>query len=131
MKERIKLIRKDSGLNQKDFGSRISITKSSVSLLESGRNNPSDQTVQLICREFNISEEWLRTGIGIMHNQTSALNLAYNHFGYMMKNSSAQKKAVLTALVEMAYYIPEDKWNYIVEQFNNCMIEANKKKEEN
>lgn len=66
MNERIKLIRKEAKLSQEEFGNRIRITKSSVSLLESGRNNPSEQTIRLICREFSINEEWLRTGEGEM-----------------------------------------------------------------
>jgi transcriptional regulator with XRE-family HTH domain len=48
------------------FGKRISISKVSVSRLESGINNPSDQTISLICKEFNINEEWLRYGTGSM-----------------------------------------------------------------
>ncbi len=66
MNERIKLIRKEAKLSQEEFGNRIRITKSSVSLLESGRNKPSEQTIRLICREFSINEEWLRSGIGEM-----------------------------------------------------------------
>lgn len=45
-----------------EFAKKIGITKSSVSLLESGKNNPSDQTVKLICKEFGINEDWLRNG---------------------------------------------------------------------
>jgi transcriptional regulator with XRE-family HTH domain len=52
------------------FGSRIGIGKTSISLLESGKNNPSVQTVSLICREFGVNEHWLRTGEGEMFEQT-------------------------------------------------------------
>lgn len=64
MNERIKLIRKKLGMSQQDFGDRICITKSSVSCLESGRNNPSSQTIKLICHQFNINEDWLLHGTG-------------------------------------------------------------------
>lgn len=64
MNERIKLIRKTLGMSQQNFGDRICITKSSVSCLESGKNNPSDQTIKLICQQFNINEDWLRNGTG-------------------------------------------------------------------
>lgn len=64
MNTRIKLIRTTNHLNQEEFGKRIGITKSSVSLLESGKNRPADRTVKLICQEFNINEHWLRTGEG-------------------------------------------------------------------
>ena len=64
--ERIKLIRKTERLSQEVFGKRLGITKSSVSLLESGKNSPSEQTIKLICSEFHIMEEWLRYGKGTM-----------------------------------------------------------------
>lgn len=66
MNERIKIIRTSLELSMEKFGERIGIKKSSVSLLESGKNNPSDQTVKLICTEFNVNEKWLRTGEGEM-----------------------------------------------------------------
>lgn len=66
MKDRIKKIRQKTGLNQEDFGRRIGIGKTSVSKLENGENNPSEQTIMLICQEFSINENWLRTGHGEM-----------------------------------------------------------------
>ena len=60
MSERIKQIRKGKDISQEEFGNKIGITRSSVSLLESGRNNPSEQTIKLIC----VNELWLRTGQG-------------------------------------------------------------------
>lgn len=64
MSERIKQIRKGKNISQEEFGNKIGITRSSVSLLESGRNNPSEQTIKLICQEFRVNELWLRTGQG-------------------------------------------------------------------
>lgn len=65
MNERIKKIRLMNKLNQEEFGNRIGIKRSSVSLLESGKNSPADRTVKLICQEFGINENWLRTGNGV------------------------------------------------------------------
>lgn len=59
---RIKQIRKDAKLTQEQFGERIGITGASCSTIESGKSNPSSQTIKSICREFGIREEWLRTG---------------------------------------------------------------------
>ena len=61
--ERIKELRISQGLTMEQFGERIGIKRSSISLIESGKNNPSDQTIMLICREFGYNEEWLRNGI--------------------------------------------------------------------
>ena len=60
--ERIKHIRKENKLSQVEFAGILKISGQAVSKLESGTNNPSDQTISLICREFGIREEWLRHG---------------------------------------------------------------------
>lgn len=62
MKDRIKELRRTLGLTQDEFGSRIGITKSSISTMESGKSNPSDQTIRSICREFGVSYKWLTNG---------------------------------------------------------------------
>lgn len=59
-------MRQHFGLSQFDFGNKIGVTTSSISKLEKGTNNPSDQTCKLICQEFNVSPQWLRTGEGPM-----------------------------------------------------------------
>lgn len=57
-----------SGLSKTAFGERINISQQYVSkLTKSGV--PSDRTISDICREFNVSENWLRTGEGEMFNQ--------------------------------------------------------------
>jgi len=66
VKDRIKQVRTEMGLTQDEFASRIGIGKSSVSLLESGRNNPSPQTIQLICQQFGVRKDWLLEGTGPM-----------------------------------------------------------------
>ncbi len=70
MGERIKKVRRFNDLTQREFGERISIKQNSVAQIEMGRNT-SDQTISAICKEFNVSEEWLRTGAGEMFLQIS------------------------------------------------------------
>lgn len=61
--ERIRRLRKDVlDKTQKEFGSQIGLKPNSVSDIESGKNNPTEQTIRAICREFMINEEWLRNG---------------------------------------------------------------------
>lgn len=65
--DRIKCVRISNKLSQEEFGKRLLIKKASISRIESGINNPSDQTIALICSEFGINESWLRTGTGEMY----------------------------------------------------------------
>lgn len=61
--DRIKILRKALHLTQQKFGERIGLKQNSVALIEAGRET-SDQTIFAICREFRVSEDWLRTGKG-------------------------------------------------------------------
>lgn len=65
--ERIRYLRK-SVLEQTldEFGSRIKLGKSAVSNMETGQRGVTDQTILSICREFGVSEQWLRYGEGEM-----------------------------------------------------------------
>ena len=69
MKNRILKIRKDSKLNQEDFGLRLNLTKNYISLIETGNRIPSDRTISDICREFNVNEDWLKNGTGNMYKE--------------------------------------------------------------
>lgn len=68
MKDRIKALRKDLGLTQEKFAERLNIKRNTIANYEIGRNEPIDAVLSLICREFNVSEEWLRTGQGDMYD---------------------------------------------------------------
>ena len=61
---RIKWIREQKGLNQSDFADALNLKRNSISLIEGGKRNPSDRTIIDICKTFNVSENWLRTGNG-------------------------------------------------------------------
>lgn len=64
--QRIKQIRNSKKLTQDEFADILGLTKNFISLIETGNRTPSDRTISDICREFNISEVWLRTGEGEM-----------------------------------------------------------------
>lgn len=75
MNERIKELRKALGLTLDKFGERLGVTKQTVSRIENGINNVTDQMFKSICREFNVNENWLRTGEGEMFVPASTFNL--------------------------------------------------------
>lgn len=64
--ERIKQLRETLSLSQEAFGEKIGIGKTSISKIELGSRNPSEQTIKSICREFNVNYAWLIEGIGDM-----------------------------------------------------------------
>lgn len=69
--DRLKQLRKELDLTQEAFASRIGSVQNTITGYESGRRNPSAPVISLICREFGVNEEWLRTGTGEMFEPDS------------------------------------------------------------
>lgn len=66
MGERIKELRKSLKMTQQEFADRLNIQRGSIASYETGRISPSNATISLICKELNVSEDWLRNGEGDM-----------------------------------------------------------------
>ena len=66
MNERLNLLRKTLNISQEEFGKRLGVTGASISRLEKGERNITEQMIKSICREFNVDYIWLTTGEGEM-----------------------------------------------------------------
>lgn len=66
MNERIKKLRKELKLTQQEFSDKLHIKRNTLANYEIGRNEPIDAVVALICKTYNVNEEWLRSGEGNM-----------------------------------------------------------------
>lgn len=100
MNERIKKIRKDAGLTLDKFGTKIGISAPSCSQLESGKTNPSAQTLAAICRVFRVNEQWLRTGEGEPYRKLSREEELTQIFESLMIDDSAKSK-IIRALADL------------------------------
>lgn len=70
--KRIRIVFKESNKTQTEIGKMLSKTSQYVwKLLNDDSANPSDSVIKDICREFNVNEEWLRTGEGEMYSSSS------------------------------------------------------------
>lgn len=108
--ERIKYLRKDLlDLTMDEFGGRVGITKSSISTMESGKSNPSDQTVRFICREFNVNEEWLLTGEGEVFQAKSPSD----EIAAFVKELSTDNESFKAQLVTMLSRMSSDEWDLL------------------
>lgn len=68
--ERVKEVRKALGLTLEKFGERIGVTRGSMSNIENGNRNLTEQMTKSICREFSVDYIWLTTGDGEMFVDT-------------------------------------------------------------
>lgn len=62
--ERVKAVRKNLQLTLDKFGEKLGVTKQTISRIENGVNNLTEQMAKSICREFNVDYTWLTTGKG-------------------------------------------------------------------
>ena len=77
MNNRLKELRKNLNLTQQDFADKIGVKRNTITNYEVGLRVPSNSVIHLICKEFNVNEEWLRNGKGEMFNATDDDELAY------------------------------------------------------
>ena len=71
MNERLKKLRKELDMTQQEFAEGIGIKRNTMATYESGRNEPIDAVISLICTKYNVNENWLRTGEGEMFVEMS------------------------------------------------------------
>lgn len=110
MKDRIIKIRKESGKTQDEFAEIMGISKNYVSLIENGKKVPGDRLISDICREFNVNEEWLRTGEGDMKENGNI------EFGKICRQIGISDKKAQKAIIDYWNLSPDDKklfWDFI------------------
>lgn len=97
-------------MTQDDFSSRIGLSRNFIAQVETGAKTPSDRTINDICREFNVNEEWLRTGEGEMFIEVSREEeIAKLTRSLLMEESDSFKNRLISALAKMTV----DEWELL------------------
>ena len=109
MAERFKKIRKKFGLSQSDFAARIRVTPSAISNIETGNRSSSGAMILNICREFGVSEEWLKTGEGEMLAPLNEKARMAAFFGEILNVPETFKFQLISALSQLS---PEE-WDVL------------------
>jgi len=87
MESRIRYIRKQAGLTQVEFGETIGVKGNTITNYENGMRNPTDAVILSICREFNVNEDWLKSGIGEPYKKRTRTQEIGAFAGDIMKES--------------------------------------------
>lgn len=125
MNERIRELRKTLGLTLERFGEAIGVTKVTISRIENGVNNVTDQMFKSICREFDVNEEWLRTGEGEMFKELSGSEKIAVFLADVLKDEEPSfRKQLIEALAEL----DSSEWD-VISGFCDKIIEKRAKKE--
>ena len=110
MKDRIKKLRKTLDLTQQEFADKLNIKRNTVATYERGKSNPSDAAVVLICKTFNVSETWLRTGEGEMFVELSENEaLAAQIQAFLQGGSDSFRERLVSLLLRL----PPEHWEVL------------------
>jgi len=120
--ERVKLLRKELGLSQSEFGEKIGKGKVAISQIEKGTNGLTEGNAKAICREFNVDYFWLTEGTGEMFRETpdTILNEVFDQY----KLDDIDKK-IVKKYVEMK---PEHR--KIFKEYLQSIVDEEKNKSE-
>ena len=120
MNERVKELRSALGLSAEKFGARVGVTRSAISRIENGVVNVTEQMQKSICREFNVSEDWLRNGTGEMFNVMSQdEELAYI-VGQALPQADEYVKNVFITFGRLSQQFTAEEWA-VVKQFVDAL----------
>lgn len=123
--ERIKQLRKEKKLNQKQFAYNLGITQSGVSYMEQSGNNISDSSIKSICTVFNVNENWLRNGIDPMYKKEDTFDLAK----YVKQHGGSDLELQLLTLY--FEFEPEERKELLKGFFKSKLLSSNSESEKN
>lgn len=109
MNERIKKLRQALNLSQDEFGKRLGVTRGAITNIELNKVEPKPLFVDLICREFNASENWIRTGEGEMFVEKTESEELAAFFGDLLKDEPDFRHRLIAAMSRLTL----DEWKVI------------------
>ena len=110
MNERIKELRKALKLSQDEFGKRLGLTRGAITNIELNKTEPKPLLIDLICREFDVSEEWLRTGESEMFRPLTRSEIIADFAADLIKD---EPDSFLRRLVEALAKLGPEEWEIL------------------
>lgn len=134
MRKRLIELRKSTGLSQKNFAAKLNMSQTGYASLETGANNLTDRTIADICREFNINEEWLRTGDGEMLKSKKSIDVELSELvASIVKTDDNFVKNALILSATLLVNMPEaqrKKFEETIKEMAAWLIERDKEEKE-
>ena len=120
LSERIVELIKALGIKKTIFARTLNVSQAFVSQLCSGERVPSDRTIADICREFDVSEEWLRTGTGPMFVEKTRDEELADFFGHVLARDDFKQRllASLSRLDESEWAMLEQVARKLLDELN-------------
>ena len=120
--ERISHIIEDQKITKTAFSERINVSQAFVSQLCSGVKIPSDRTIADICREFHVSDAWLRDGEGPMYRPRTRNDELTAFVGDILKGEPDFRARFVSVLARLT---PEE-WKLLEQMAQKLVAEMQK-----
>ena len=124
--ERLKWLRKDQKLTQQEFADRIGTPRANIGSYETRARTPSEAMISLICREFHVSEAWLRSGVGEMKADMTLQQELALMFADVLASAPDKRSALIAALLAQ----PPDLWDAIADLAEDIVARMKAKEKE-
>ena len=99
MNERLKKLRKELDMTQQEFADSIGIKRSTMATYESGRNEPIDAVISLICKQLNVNEDWLRSGEGEMFEQLTEQEKIMKYTAMLLRDTDSAVASAIQSFI--------------------------------
>ncbi|WP_418566752.1 helix-turn-helix domain-containing protein [Peptacetobacter sp.] len=93
--ERVKMIRKELGLNQTDFAKGLDLSRSRIGYIENGERSLTERTLNDIVREYGVNRDYILTGEGDMFINIEESEEIINSVKSLCENDQEKAKLVI------------------------------------
>lgn len=119
MNERIRELREFLGKSQEDFAQSLELSRNYISLVENGQRNMSSHTIKVLCTLYDVNENWLRTGEGMMFvEKTEDEEISEMLADIQLSGSSSFKHRLAVALARL----DDNGWKWLEEFVNSIAL---------
>ena len=110
--DRLRILIDSLGITKTKFAEDLHVSSAFVSMLCSGKSLPSDRTIADICREYGVSEAWLRTGEGEMKQKLTRNQEIAEFMGGLMRDpDDAPSKRFISIVSKLS----ADEWQLLAD----------------
>lgn len=105
--ERIRLLRKEHlQITQEEFGKPLGLSRANIANIEAGRIAVTERVISSICRAFNASEDWIKTGSGDPFIPMTREEQIEDFMGDVLRGEPSFKMRLISALAKLS----EEDW---------------------
>ncbi len=123
---RMKELRTKLEMSQVEFAKNIGVTNAHISKIEKGGTVPSDALIKLISKEYQVNENWLKTGVEpifiyevldeaeeYLINSTQTFSKLLSSDSYMLRGLAAELKFYFSSITDVSYLEDSQKMKYL------------------